>query len=85
MAEGLAALKLSGSDLERLPKRAPEKTVLAWWLRERTTVTLRWLGQRLRMGHYIRVTQAVSRMRRQPASKLEKMKRCLLKLNERPA
>ena len=85
LAEGLAALALSGSDLERLPKGAPEKTVLAWWLRERTTVTLRWIGQRLKMGHYTRVTQAVSRMQRQPARKRKKMKRCLLKLNERPA
>jgi hypothetical protein len=37
------------------------------------------------MGHYTRVTQAVSRMKRQPGRKLEKMKRRLLNLEEKPA
>ena len=85
LAEGLAALGLCRSDLKALPKGAPEKTVLAWWLREQTTVSLRWIGQMLAMGHYTRVTQAVSRMQRKPGRKLEKMKRSLLKPNERPA
>ncbi len=79
LAGGLAALGLSPSELEDLPKGAPEKTVLAWWLRQRTTVSLRWIGQLLAMGHYTRVTQAVSRMSRKPGRKLEKLKQCLLK------
>jgi REP element-mobilizing transposase RayT len=79
LVQGLAALALSRSALEDLPKGAPEKTVLAWWLRERTTVSLRWIGQMLAMGHYTRVTQAVSRVSRKPAGKLEKLKQCLLK------
>ena len=29
---------------DAMPKGAPEKTALAWWLRERTTVPLRWVG-----------------------------------------
>ena len=85
LARGLAALELSPSDLEGLPKGAPEKTVLAWWLRERTTVSLSWVGQRLDMGHYTRVTQAVSRMTRPPGRKLQKLKRCLLNMEERTA
>src|SRR5580658_3582231 len=79
LASGLAALELGRSDLARLPKGAPEKTVLAWWLRERKTVSLRWVGQTLAMGHYTRVTQAVSRMKRRPGRKLEAMKQRLLK------
>jgi hypothetical protein len=51
---------------------------LAWWLRERTTVSLRWVSQRLGMGHYSRVSQAVSRMRRRPGRKLEKLKAKLM-------
>ena len=47
--------------LAERPKGAPEKVVLAGWLRERTTVSLRWVAERLGMGHYTRVTQAVSR------------------------
>jgi hypothetical protein len=33
------------------------------------------------MGHYTRVTQAVSRMNRKPGRELEKLKRCLLDLD----
>jgi REP element-mobilizing transposase RayT len=82
LARGLAALGLRLADLEGLPKGAPEKSALAWWLREQTTVSLRWVGQTLAMGHYTRVTQAVSRLRRKPGRKLEKLKRRLLNLEE---
>jgi len=51
--------------------------VLAWWLRGRTVVTLRWVSERLKMGHYTRVTQAISRMRRRPGRKLKQMQRKL--------
>ena len=83
LAVGLAALGLGAKELRDLPKSAAEKTVLAWWLRERTTVTLRWVSQALEMGHYPRVTQAVSRMRRHPDRKLEKMKRPLLRTEKK--
>ena len=66
LAVGLGCLGIGATDLKTLPKSAPEKTVLAWWLRERTTVSLRWVSQELGMGHYTRVTQAVSRMKRKP-------------------
>ena len=83
LVAGLAAFGLSRQDLAELPKSAPEKTVLAWWLRERTTVSLRWVSQELAMGHYTRVTQAVSRLKRKPGKKLEKLKRQLQQMNEK--
>jgi len=55
----------------------PEKLALAWWLRRNTTVSLRWVSQRLGMGHYSRVTQAISRMNRRPGKNLEKLERKL--------
>ena len=67
---GMKALGLKVSDLARMPKGTPEKVALAWWLRRRTTVSLRWVGERLEMGHYTRVTQAVSRMNRKPSRKM---------------
>jgi hypothetical protein len=75
---GLKALGLSAGELAALSKGAPEKTALAWWLRERTTVSLRWVSQELAMGHYTRVSQAVSRLQRKPGMKLERLKRRLL-------
>ena len=77
LEQALQALGLDGEALEELPTGSPEKLVLAWWLRENTTVTLRWVAERLGMGHYTRVTQAISRMSRRPGRKLEKMKRKL--------
>jgi len=50
------------------------KKVRAWCLRERTTVTWRWAAGKLEMGHYTRVTPTVSRLRRKPGRKSEKLK-----------
>ena len=85
LASGLSALGLDAKELRQLPKQAPEKTALAWWLRARTTVTLRWVSGELDLGHYTRVTQAVSRMQRQPGRKLEQMKRRLLQTEKKDA
>jgi len=77
---GLRALALTKGKLGNLPKTAPEKVVLAWWLRGRTTVRLEWVSQRLQMGHYTRVTQAVSRISRRPGRRLRPLQAALLKL-----
>jgi hypothetical protein len=61
-------------------RKGPEKVVLAWWFRRRTTVSLRWVSERLSMGHYTRVTQAVSRTERRLGRKLNQIKRKLLRL-----
>jgi hypothetical protein len=64
----------------KLRKNAPEKVVLAWWLRRQTTVSLSWVAKRLHMGHYTSVTQAVSRMNRQPGRQLKPLRERLAKL-----
>ena len=79
---GLKVLGLTEAGLEELRLGAPEKTVLAWWLRQRTTVELRWVSERLGMGHYTRVTQAVSRMRRRPGRQLRAMAAKLAKFEK---
>jgi len=80
LERGLGHLGLTPRDLKDLPKAAAEKVVMAWWLRETTTVSLRWVSERLGMGHYTRVTQAISRMKHRPARKHEKLRRQLLRL-----
>ena len=80
LSEGGKVLGIKPADWATLPKNAPEKVALAWWLRRRTTVSLRWVSERLQMGHYSRVTQAVSRMNRQPSRKLQAMRKILLAL-----
>jgi len=76
----LRGLGISKSELISLPKATPEKVALAWWLRRRTTVPLVWVSRRLQMGHYTRVTQAISRMNRKPGGKLKPLRDHLLKL-----
>ena len=60
LRQAFKALGLDESDLAQMAKSAAEKLVLAWWLRQRTTVGLRWVSERLRMGHFTRVSQAVT-------------------------
>jgi len=54
-----------------------EKSVLAWWLRRQTTVTLRWVGDLLDLGHSARVTQPVSRVERRPSRRVARLRDCL--------
>ena len=80
LAEGLAVVGLSGAALGELPRSAPEKQVLAWWLRERTTVSLAWLSERLAMGHYTRVSQAVGKVKREPDRRQKRWQKQLAKV-----
>ncbi len=77
LAQGLAALGLEQSRLARMPKGVAEKAVLAWWLRQRTTVGLRWLSERLGMGHLTRVSQAVSQVQHGPKAIHQRLQRRL--------
>lgn len=77
LRQALGRLGLSQSGLPGMPKSAPEKEVLAWWLRQRTTVPLRWVSEHLAMGHFTRVSRAISRVKRQPTRKHKRIKRRL--------
>ena len=81
LVKGLKALGLSESEAAVMSKGAPEKTALAWWLRERTTVSLRWVSEALAMGHYTRVSQAVNQLRRKPGRKLKRLQQLLLEVD----
>ena len=82
LGKAMRALGLNEESLKALSKGSPEKAVLAWWLRENTTVAVRWVSQRLDMGHYTRVTQAISRVARQPNRGHKHLKQKLSDLTE---
>jgi putative transposase len=88
LREAMEVLGMTGESLKALAKGAPEKAVLAWWLREHTTVTIRWVSERLAMGHYTRVTQAISRVARGVGRKhknlMQKLDRFDKKRQEQP-
>jgi putative transposase len=80
---GLRAVGLDRRRLGELPKGAPEKAALAWWLRQRTTVGLSWVAGRLGMGHASRVSQAVARMRSRPGRRLKQLQKRLAAIEQR--
>jgi hypothetical protein len=80
LKRALTVLGLSEERMKGLPKSASEKRVLAWWLRRRTTVSLRWLSERLGMGHYTRVSQAIGEVKRNRDRKLERLRCKLIQL-----
>jgi hypothetical protein len=82
LKKAMRALELSEESLKVLPKGSPEKAVLAWWLREHTTVSLRWVSERLQMGHYTRATQAIGRVTRKPTREQKRVKRKLTDLTQ---
>ncbi len=49
-------LSLTDKSLESLPKGAPEKKILAWYIRNQTTVSNEWLAVRLKSGHSVNIS-----------------------------
>ena len=82
LKRGMAVLKLPARGLGRRPKNLVEKQVLAWWLRQRTTVGRRWISERLGMGEESAVTRAVRRVKGNGEGKVKAMKKQLLKAAE---
>lgn len=50
LKEGLRALGIENSALEKMKKNCPEKCCLAWLIRKRTCVTNEWIKKHLQMG-----------------------------------
>lgn len=61
LSRGLERLQLEARNLEDLKKSDERKQALAWWVRSKTTVSRRWLAERLSMGHEVNVAGAVAR------------------------
>jgi REP-associated tyrosine transposase len=79
---GLAALNVKSGELGRMRKGAVEKVALAGWLRERTTASLRWVGERLAMGHYTNVSHGAGKLSERGVKQVRQMRRILDQLPE---
>lgn len=66
--------------MDKLPKGAPEKLVLAWWVKGTTTVSRQWISAHLAIGHPTRVTSAWRAVQCAIGGPLAKMRRYLEKL-----
>ena len=67
-------LGIKESDLEAKAKGSLEKQVLAWWLRKKMVVNLRWISEKLGMGDLSRVTNAVRRLDSRKESEIRRWK-----------
>jgi hypothetical protein len=61
-------------ELGRSPKGQLEKQVLAWWVYGDTTVSRRWVAEKLGMGHESAVSQAVRHVERSTAGRARALK-----------
>lgn len=80
---GLRRLGFSVSQIQMKAKGAPEKQVLAWWLRRRTTMSRQWISDRLRMGDESRVTKSVCAVGAAESGELQRLKGMLLENEDR--
>ena len=78
LPEAMKALRLTEAKLQSLGPGTLEKAVLSWWLRRNTAVPLRRVAERLPMGHYTRVSQAVSRVSPGKGRKLAALRKILM-------
>jgi putative transposase len=74
LIDGMERLRVDASRMQSLPKGALEKRVLAWWLRQKTTISRRWIKDKLGMGDESRVTQAVRTVTTAQQGDLQRMK-----------
>jgi hypothetical protein len=69
-AEGLVQAQLrrrtwTEAELNRRRKGDPDKVEIAWRLRQQTTMTLKWIAQRLRMGTWTHVSNCLGQRRKE--------------------
>jgi putative transposase len=79
LARGLAVLGVTSGRLAESAKGMAEKKVLAWWLRQRTTVGRRWISERLWMGEESGVSKAIVQVKESRDAKLNRLKHRLMK------
>jgi hypothetical protein len=53
------------AELEQRRKGDPEKVEMAWRLRQETTMTLKWIAQRLKMGAWTHVSNRLVQKRKE--------------------
>jgi putative transposase len=79
LEQGLEVLGVEPQGLAQNPKGMAEKQVLAWWLRQRTTVGRRWVSERLWMGEESGVSRAIRLVQASRGGELNRLKKRLLK------
>jgi len=78
LGEALERLGISEDDLLAMRNVGLEKQAVAWLLKSRTTVTVEWIADRLRMGHRTNATRGIRRFRTASDEKVLRIKEKML-------
>jgi len=77
LEEGLKYLNISGAKLCEKRNNCLEKQALAWLLNVHTTVTVRWVAERLKMGHPENASHGINRFRKEENAGVKILKKQL--------
>jgi REP element-mobilizing transposase RayT len=76
---GLKALHLSEQEIVESKAVRIEKQALVWLLKSYTTVRVIWIAERLRMGHPVNASRAISRFNKEPDRETKQLKEKMIK------
>ncbi len=63
LSTGLKQLGLTNKTLKSLPKGAPEKKALIWYIRSKTTVSNNWLSEHIFCGHPNNIPHSINEVK----------------------
>jgi len=75
LARGLEELGIPGEEFLGKRSGSLEKQAMAWLIKSHTSVTGRWIAERLRMGHPQNVSREITRFRHAEAPEIQKLKK----------
>jgi hypothetical protein len=78
----LKALGLSIEEVLLLKQNDPRKQVLAWLIKDNSTISDAWITQRLAMGHRSNIGRAMRQYRNPSTDELRRKKLLLLKCTD---
>ncbi len=82
LSTGLKQLGITSKSLESLPKGAPEKKALVWYVRSKTTVSNDWLSEHIFCGHPSNITRCINAVKDKKNKILNRLVKNLLKCED---
>ncbi len=82
LSTGLKQLGLTSESLESLPKGAPEKKALVWYIRSKTTASNGWLSEHIFCGHPGNIPRYINAVKDKKSNTLNRLVKSLLKCED---
>ncbi len=79
---GLKQLRLTSESLESLPKGAPEKKALIWYIRSKTTASNGWLSEHIFCGHPGNIPRYINAVKDKKSNTLNRLVKGLFKCED---